>query len=56
MTVWHNTIAAFGDVDAVLREVIVAVALRAATNRMTHGGHHCLLNVHSCGCKVSQVQ
>ncbi|KAI4892289.1 hypothetical protein NFI96_026409 [Prochilodus magdalenae] len=28
----------------------------AGTNRMTHGGHHCSLNVHYCGCWVSQCR
>ncbi|KAI4892163.1 hypothetical protein NFI96_007743 [Prochilodus magdalenae] len=54
MTVWYDTTAVFGDGDVVLGAVVVTVCvhvvLRGAavyqwccTNRMTHGGHHCLL-------------
>ncbi|KAI4878578.1 hypothetical protein NFI96_032843 [Prochilodus magdalenae] len=60
MTVWYDTTAVFGDGDVVLRTVVVTVCvhvvLRGAavcqwccTNRMTHGGHHCSLDVHSHG-------
>ncbi|KAI4893927.1 hypothetical protein NFI96_004098 [Prochilodus magdalenae] len=56
MTVWYDTTAVFGDGDVVLRTVVVTVCvhvvLRGAavcqwccTNRTTHGGHHCLLDV-----------
>ncbi|KAI4878526.1 hypothetical protein NFI96_006837 [Prochilodus magdalenae] len=56
MTVWYDTTAVFGDGDVVLRTVVVRVCvhvvLRGAavcqwccTNRMTHGGHHCSLDV-----------
>ncbi|KAI4882605.1 hypothetical protein NFI96_032809, partial [Prochilodus magdalenae] len=65
MTVWYDTTAVFGDGDVVLRTVVVTVCvhvvLRGAavrqwccTNRMTHGGHHCSLEVRSRGCWVSQ--
>ncbi|KAI4871586.1 hypothetical protein NFI96_033667 [Prochilodus magdalenae] len=60
MTVWYDTTAVFGDGDVVLRTVVVTVCvhvvLRGAavcrwccTNRMTHGGHHCSLEVCSGG-------
>ncbi|KAI4877928.1 hypothetical protein NFI96_001027, partial [Prochilodus magdalenae] len=56
MTVWYDTTAVFGDGDVVLRTVVVTVCvhvvLRGAavcqwccTNRRTHGGHHCSLEV-----------
>ena len=60
MTVWHDTIAVFGDVDVALRAVIVMVLVHvvlycaavyqwqtvsAGTNWMTHEGHHCSQNV-----------
>ncbi|KAI4885967.1 hypothetical protein NFI96_009925 [Prochilodus magdalenae] len=48
MTIWHSTIAVFGDAEVVLR------VIGAGTNRMTHGGHHCSLNIRSRGCWVSQ--
>ena len=46
MTVWHDTIAVFGDVDVVLRAVVVTVCVRvvwnsasdADTTRATHAG------------------
>ncbi|KAI4905564.1 hypothetical protein NFI96_000403 [Prochilodus magdalenae] len=65
MTVWYDSTAVFGDGDVVLRTVVVTVCvhvvLRGAavcrwccTNRMTHGGHHCSLEVCNGGCWVSQ--
>ncbi|KAI4900850.1 hypothetical protein NFI96_003770 [Prochilodus magdalenae] len=65
MTVWYDTTAVFGDGDVVLRTVVVTVCvhvvLRGAavcqwccTNRMTHAGHHCSLDVLNGGCWVSQ--
>ncbi|KAI4878966.1 hypothetical protein NFI96_005638 [Prochilodus magdalenae] len=56
MTVWYDTTAVFGDGDVVLRTVVVTVCvhvvLRGAavcrwccTNRRTHGGHHCSLEM-----------
>ncbi|KAI4885726.1 hypothetical protein NFI96_007264 [Prochilodus magdalenae] len=56
MTVWYDTTAVFGDGDVVLRTVVVTVCvhvvLRGAavcrwccSNRRTHGGHHCSLEV-----------
>ncbi|KAI4901845.1 hypothetical protein NFI96_005950 [Prochilodus magdalenae] len=67
MTVWYDTTAVFGDGDVVLRTVVVTVCvqvvLRGAavcqwccTNRMTHGGHHCSLDVCYRGCWVGQVR
>ncbi|KAI4902737.1 hypothetical protein NFI96_014058 [Prochilodus magdalenae] len=67
MTVWYDTTAVFGDGDVVLRTgvvtVCVHVVLRGAavcqwccTNRMTHGGHHCSLDVCNRGCWVSQAR
>ncbi|KAI4905699.1 hypothetical protein NFI96_005142 [Prochilodus magdalenae] len=65
MTVWYDTTAAFGDGDVVLRTVVVTVCvhvvLRGAavcrwccTNRRTHGGHHCSLEV--CNGGVGSVR
>ena len=64
MTVWHDTIAAFGDVDVVISTVVVTacmdVVLRPSAvcqwcccNKMTHGGHHCSLNVCNRGWGLS---
>ncbi|KAI4879167.1 hypothetical protein NFI96_020398 [Prochilodus magdalenae] len=64
-TVWYDTTAVFGDGDVVLRTVVVTVCVHVVlrdaavcqwccTNRRTHGGHHCLLEVCNGGCWVSQ--
>ncbi|KAI4891929.1 hypothetical protein NFI96_021900 [Prochilodus magdalenae] len=64
MTVWYDTTAVFGDGDVVLRTVVVTVCvhvvLRGAacrwccTNRRTHGGHRCSLEV--CNGGVGSVR
>ncbi|KAI4883688.1 hypothetical protein NFI96_012391 [Prochilodus magdalenae] len=66
MTVWYDTTAVFGDGDVVLRTVVVTVCVHVVlcgaavcqwccTNRMTHGGHHCSVEVCNGGCWVSQA-
>ncbi|KAI4887277.1 hypothetical protein NFI96_021661 [Prochilodus magdalenae] len=58
MTVWYDTTAVFGSVDVVLRAVVLTAHMHVVyvvppsangtgTNRMTHGGQHCSLNVGS---------
>ncbi|KAI4875461.1 hypothetical protein NFI96_011984 [Prochilodus magdalenae] len=67
MTVWYDTTAVFGDGDVVLRTVVVTVCvhvvLRGAavcrwccTNRMTHGGRHCSLELAMAGYQGDYLQ